>query len=569
MLGIVFLIVAQVGTQPGELLTLPDAPSACSCHYDPQPGEVVEPGQTFAATPMALAAKDPIFQAAFAVARDDRPALTQLCVRCHAPRGWLGGRGTADLQALTEADLDTGVGCDVCHRQVVESPPVVGNARITLSPSTDKRSRRGGQPFGGHGVVQTEDIGSSEACAVCHSLFNPTEDAHDPIGRNLGFPYYEQRTYEEWVASVYPARGEGCIDCHMDTVRGRATDGGPVHADLRRHDILGANDFVAKAVQILEPTAGLAGLLPNLERRTEAHLREAVELTWLEVPDGAVAGQPVEVAVRLENKTGHKLPTGYPEGRRVYLEVAVGAVGIEPAVTIGVWDPAVGDLVADPQLVKYETVHGRVEGGESEVTHHLLLMNQVRVDTRIPPEGFMPPFEDMVPAGRDFGAVAPYRHFDEPRFSVDVPDLPAGTEVQIRVRAMFQVAHGEAMTFLIRETRGRAEGEALARVWNQLDKAPPREMGRVEHTLRIRERPAATDAGVVAPDSGAGGMQPTPGPSGGGCRGTREPGPVGLLALLLLAGLRLRNVGDPSKANAGRSWRGQPAHDSPSRKRPS
>lgn len=489
----------ETGTQPGDLRDLPDSPEACSCHFDPQPGVVVEPGQTHATTAMALAARDPLFRAAFVVAKRDRPNLTQLCIRCHSPRAWLGGRGEGTLADLVQEDL-SGINCDVCHRMTLEDPPLIGSAQLSISPSTAKRSARGGAPFSGHGVQRSNDLLSSEACGVCHSLFNPVEEAHDHLGRGLGFPYYEQRTYEEWVSSAFPARNQGCIDCHMQQVRGRAVDNGPVHEDLWTHDIVGANDFVAPAVHILEPTLGLGGLLASAERRIDAFVRTACSLELLAPAATTVApGDSIEVKVRITNKTGHKLPTGYPEGRRVYLELAlIRPDRAGPNVVVGVWDPETGDLVPDAQLVAYETVHGRVEGnGPGEPTHHLLLMNQVLVDTRIPPEGFMPPFEDMRPVGRDFGPVAPYRHFDEPTFMVTIPDFDGAVQtVTLRVRAMYQVAHAGSTDFLIRETAGTPEGADLERVWRALDRAPPREMARAEVELVVTARSAPLDAGA-------------------------------------------------------------------------
>ena len=480
--GLTLAQLPPTGTQPGDLRDLPDTPAACSCHYNPQPGVVVEPGQTHNATTMALAARDPLFQAAFVIARQDRPQLSPLCIRCHAPRGWLGGRGQSDLQALAEDDLH-GISCDVCHRMALETPPLIGDAQLTLTQSTAKRSRRGSSPFGGHAIQRTDDLLQSESCGVCHSLFNPTEEAHDHLGRGLGINYYEQRTYEEWIGSVYPSQDRGCVSCHMRQTQGQAADNGPIYDDLWVHDIVGGNTIVAEALSIMEPELSIAGLVPSLKRRVEQSLQDAVELEVLSSPLEAIeAGKSFQLQVRITNKTGHKLPTGYPEGRRVYLEVSFLQPGQpDPEVVIGAWDPTTGDLISHPQLVTYETIHGRVEGGISRPTRHLLLMNQVILDTRIPPEGFIPPFEDMHPVGRDFGLAPPYRHFDEPSFELIAPNTQTpSTPITIRVRAMYQVAYGASVDFLLDETVGTSEGSALARAWDIVDKAPPQEMARVD-----------------------------------------------------------------------------------------
>ncbi len=545
MLPVFVLLAGQAipgGTQPGALRPPVDPSSACSnCHYDYVPGAVYEPGQSYAATAMALSARDPFFRAAYVIAERDRPQLASLCVRCHVPAGWLAGRTT--MSQVVERDLD-GVGCDVCHRQIVEDPPLIGDARVTLAANSAKRSARGTRT-GAHGTVRTDDVRSSEACGACHSLFNPIESFHDSEGRNLGFNYYEQRTYEEWVSSVFPGQGEGCVECHMSRVRGASALNGTPQDDLHVHDMVGGNDILARAVSVLEPGLGIGGLVPSLQRTVEANLAAAVDLEAVESgPLGAVSAEPFELAVRLTNRTGHKLPTGYPEGRRVYLEVGWVTPGQDDAeVVIGQWDADTGDLIEHPQLVKYETIHGRVENGApTGPTQHLLLMNQILVDTRIPPEGFVPVFEDMIPVGRDFGAVAPYRHYDEPRFTLTAPESGRGfMRAVVRVRAMYQVQHGRAVDFLIENTRGTPEGEALSRAWRAVQKAPPKEMARVEIEVMVAPPPPPPpmDAGVA--DAGAP-ERPVTGPADGGCAGTGAQSGLAVLAwlVMLLSGLGRR-----------------------------
>lgn len=562
------------GTPPGGLRVPLDAPASCSCHFDYQQGTVIEPGQSYIATPMALSARDPFFRAAFVVARRDRPELSALCVRCHAPTAWLSGRANGDLDLLEDEDLQ-GVGCDVCHRMVVEDPPLIGDARMTFAQSSAKRSRRGSPPFGGHAVTRTEDLVRSEACGVCHSLFNPLEVAHDHQGRPLGFAYYEQRTYEEWISSIYPGEARGCVDCHMTRASGPSTDGGRVHADLWVHDMVGGNAVLARAVHALDPTLGLSGLLPALDRMVEESLRRAADLEiWTTGPLELAAGEPFEVRVRITNRTGHKLPTGYPEGRRVYLEVSFVMAGSDaPSVVIGAWDPERGDLVDHPQLVKYETLHGRVEGsGPGRRIQSLLLMNQVLVDTRIPPEGFVPVFEDMVPTpptfgGRDYGAAAPYRHFDEPTFTLEAPALAGGTSrsMTIRVRAMYQALHAEAVDYLIEETRGTPEGAAVREAWERVDRAPPQEMARAELEVRVLPpRESSQDAGVgerADARTSSGDQRGPPrmaAPLEGGCRAAgaaMEGASLVLIALAGVAGLGRRRRFAPSPLGAGAELR--------------
>ena len=503
------------GTQPNEL-SLPTEPSSsCSCHDSFTADAFSEPGQSYRATIMALSGRDPLFRAAFEVARKDRPALTDLCLRCHTPSAWLQGRSEGDLDELTPEDLQ-GVTCDVCHRMVATDPPLVGSGQITLSQSTSKRSRRGNPPFSGHGVTQDDYTASSQMCATCHSLFNPAEQAHDSAGRDLGFVYYEQRTFEEWRDSDFAARGQGCIGCHMKVTRGAAVLGGEVYDDLPVHNFVGGNDFGPRAVRVVNPQLNIALELGQLSRWVEENLAAAAELTVRSAPADVTSGAPFDLEVRLTNKTGHKLPTGYPEGRRVYLEVSIDLEGRAPSVLSGAWDPSTGTLVPDPQLRTYETAHGRVENGRSERVRSLLLMNQIISDTRIPPEGFRPQHPDMIPAGRDYGAMPPYRHYDDHRYTFTGPDVAISTPGILKIRAMHQTTDGEVVNFLVNAAAGTEAATQLANAWEQLGRAPPKEMVAVSVPIVVHpQQMVATDAGIVDTDGGTSDGQ-------SGCRCVKE-----------------------------------------------
>jgi hypothetical protein len=114
-------LLRMPGSQPGQV-TL-EAPTRClNCHdqYDP----VVDPGFHWQGSMMSQAMRDPFFWAALTVAAQDsiwalgRPNATDLCLRCHSPSGWLGGRSDpTNGSMMTGADFD-GVSCDGCHRMV-------------------------------------------------------------------------------------------------------------------------------------------------------------------------------------------------------------------------------------------------------------------------------------------------------------------------------------------------------------------------------------------------------------------------------------------------------------------
>ena len=539
---VVFAQVELPGTQPNELRLPPEPSSTCSCHDGYDVGASVEPTESYRATAMALAGRDPIFRAAFEVARQDRPELTDLCLRCHTPMGWLNGRSEGDLAQLTPSDLES-VTCDICHR-MESNAPYIGSGQLKIALSTAKRSRRGAAPFGGHGVLQTSFVSTAEMCGACHSLFNPAEVAHDEAGNEFPFPYYEQRTYEEWKDSRFSRDNISCIDCHMKKVRGQAVQGGPVYDDLLVHSFVGGNVFAIDAVRILYPELALAREVTQVKAWVQESLQKAAELTTMTPLIDTTSGRSFPVQVRLTNKTGHKLPSGYPEGRRVYLEVRLELNGRAPQILSGAWDESTGTLIRDSQIRTYETEHGRYENGLSTRTRRLLLMNQVLLDTRLPPEGFAPSFPDMTPVGRDYGAAPPYRHWDDVSYAFTAPDVAAVTQGNLIVRAMYQETDGEVVQFLVGAAAGTEAADQLSDAWNRLGRAPPHEMASVSIPVTVRPGSGSSgDGGVPGPGDGSG----TPPPSSvnsGCCASTGEPGALlGPMLLVISWLIRLRRRG--------------------------
>src|SRR5262245_5211401 len=82
---------AQPGTQPGDLTAPVLSYMGCTfCHSDFD--EAQEPFERWSGSMMANSMRDPVFQAALTIANQDLKDTGTLCIRCHAPAGWLGGR---------------------------------------------------------------------------------------------------------------------------------------------------------------------------------------------------------------------------------------------------------------------------------------------------------------------------------------------------------------------------------------------------------------------------------------------------------------------------------------------
>ena len=240
-------------------------------------------------------------------------------------------------------------------------------------------------PPAAHNAQQSDFHRSPELCGTCHDVSNPvTGDlAHNngaqvdlnynggmdsPLADKVAFKYrpYQygvvERTYSEHKASKlgttrvsdYPnlpadlqagaikrayeaataARPDGdymdgtaryftCQTCHMPPVKGRGAGIGgrfaaPIRNDLPKHDLTGGNYWMPEAMQWLDARGRLKfGGLTTAEitamnagaGRARSNLEAAASLS--------VTGNTVKVV----NLTSHKLISGYPEGRRMWLNI--------------------------------------------------------------------------------------------------------------------------------------------------------------------------------------------------------------------------------------------------------
>ncbi|MSR63631.1 MAG: hypothetical protein EXS08_14435, partial [Planctomycetes bacterium] len=367
----------QPGTQPGGLSVPIFSHGGCTfCHgfFD----ERQEPYERWSGGMMANAMRDPVFHAALTIANQDLGDAGALCLRCHTPGGFLAGRTTpADGSALNEVDYQ-GVNCHFCHRLVdplaaAENPSVDTAILAGLAaPPADAHGgqfvvdpndrRRGpfnlGVTFFYHQWLESPFHRESLLCATCHEVSNPafvrvggaTPSASDSYALDtLGaqhpthaktdeFPL--ERTFTEWSLSDFAAGPiemggrfggdatavSSCQDCHMPTTSGTACAlelGNQNRPDVPQHDFSGANSWVPLAIYSLDgslalyPESHMNGqplfVFQDAIARNAAMLRAASDLALTRAGNDLVA--------RITNQSGHKLPSGYAEGRRMWLNV--------------------------------------------------------------------------------------------------------------------------------------------------------------------------------------------------------------------------------------------------------
>jgi PKD repeat protein len=177
--------------------------------------------------------------------------------------------------------------------------------------------------------------------------------------------------------------------------------------------------------------------------------------------------------VHIINETGHKLPSGYPEGRRMWINVqaidATGAVIYES----GAYDAATGILTHDADAKIYEIKPGispdvaPVLGLPAGVSFHFVLNNMVYSDNRIPPRGFTNAAFAQIQS-----PVVGYSYADGQYWDDTVYALPAET-ARVTVTLNYQTTSKEYIEFLRDENVTNDAGQVLYDLWNANGKSAP------------------------------------------------------------------------------------------------
>jgi hypothetical protein len=311
-----------------------------------------------------------------------------------------------------------------------------------------------------------------------------------------------------------------CQSCHMRPVTGEGANkrGVPVRTDLPLHDMTGGNYWMPAAIQYLDgPAHGTALDDGALRAKEQLELAATLSIT----NNGG--------SVKIVNHTGHKLISGYPEGRRMWLNVKWydvaglllgedGAYGPNPAggpdvqieslldlqgsntkifeAHMGMtqeWAQQLIDLGYDSLMpLGFNRMTGEVDytladlagqgPGTAHETFHFVLNNAVIVDNRIPPYGMsydIARARNALPVPGDQygnpGTGGVYEYYDE------VPlNQPAGAE-SATISLMYQPTSWEYIQFLyLANNRSNAfladEGVNMLDAWLNTGMAAPHVM---------------------------------------------------------------------------------------------
>ncbi len=374
-------------------------------------------------------------------------------------------------------------------------------------------------------------------CATCHDVSNPVlanlgADPAQPLPTELVSAHsyaHVERTFSEFMLSDFGqpggASGRGaydpsvfatshtgnaiatCQDCHLPDVVGVACNkqGVPLRptesvehpkSGLPLHDMTGGNIWVPAVVASAIPGSpnydsfnddllnqGAATLTLDLGlglgpdpgallagvQRAEANLQRAARLT-----DLAYSPATGHLILKVVNDTGHKLLSGFPEGRRMFLNVRAYSGG-SLIWEVNPYDDSVGTLKgldshyspSSPALgskesydddVVWEMHPSSTLTGESE-TFHFALADGRGKDNRIPPEGFriaeaagrlVEPTEEGHVNNDLFTAAEYAGGYDQ----VEMEIAPGADDVEVTL--YYQVTSREYVEFLRDEINGTA-----------------------------------------------------------------------------------------------------------------
>ncbi len=318
-------------------------------------------------------------------------------------------------------------------------------------------------------------------CGTCHDVSNPAykkaggayvlgalDQQHETLDKHDMFPI--ERTFSEWQTSEFARREidmggrfdtrspkvSTCQDCHMPQINGTSCTGGDPRQDIGQHNFNGVNSWVLKVIGSLDYNNDGTPDFPESETRlsnpiiTDALKRTVIILQ--EASDMLLSVQGDKLNVRIINNSGHRLPTGYPEGRRMWINVQFYDVDDQLVQEYGEYDFVNGNLVEGYPDFEYDTKVYEAQLGVTDdvanaagitvhhapgtnITHsfHFVLNNAYIKDTRIPPRGFSHAAAGQVQAAPVDYAYADGQYWDDTQFQIPTPMGPPLSHAVVRL----------------------------------------------------------------------------------------------------------------------------------------
>ena len=355
----------------------------------------------------------------------------------------------------------------------------------------------------------------ADICGNCHNVSNPILNLVDEAGVDTGISFPIERTFKEWQQSDFAPGGtseQTCQACHMPDA-----DGDPLYAcaqqsnnragELAVHQFAGGNTWIPEVLKGDYPSLNRSSEFDATIAWAEDMLQNQSATVSLESLTGSRNGGGVTAAIRITNKTGHKLPTGYSEGRRMWLQLVARDGNDDVVFESAAYDSATGELTHDPQAKIYRVEQGiwnrngndtcdAVDESDNPI-FHFALNNCIVIDNRIPPLGFTGAADpETQPVDYSYPETSPGSgilvNYDITSYEIPVPE-DAPDPITVEANLFFQVASKEYVEFLRDQavdnafpddciprnggTPSMSRGEILYDMWTRYDRSPPVDMG--------------------------------------------------------------------------------------------
>ena len=383
----------------------------------------------WSSTMMANSTKDPFWRAKVKTEINKNPHLEEVlndkCTKCHAPManteakfsghtvkvfddGFLNSHNTYHDAALN------GVSCTACHQ-------IKDNGKLgTLEGMSGNYEIDGSRTIYGqysdvfpnpminnvdYTIQHGAHMDQSKMCASCHNLKTPYVDEEgNLLSTTPESEFPEQMPYSEWEHSNYKDT-KSCQACHMKKVDGVRISTRPPWLDTQRdgfaqHMFVGGNKLL---LDILDKNKAALDVASNNFSTTIAKSDEMLKgAASIELLNHSLQDGTLEVTLRINSTTGHKLPTSFPS-RRAFIHLKVtdqsgntvfesgkvnnngSIVGVDADSDRSSYEPHY-DLITSPDQVQiYESI---MQNNLGEVTYTLLRGMNYLKDNRILPAGF-------------------------------------------------------------------------------------------------------------------------------------------------------------------------------------
>ena len=252
----------------------------------------------------------------------------------------------------------------------------------------------------------------------------------------------------------------------------------PVRTDLPLHDMTGGSTWLPSLLPITHPGKVNPDALNKGILRAQYMLQNAAEMAASQVNGN--------LKVTVTNNTGHKLPTGYPEGRRIWINVKFFDKAMNVIKESGAYESATGVLSHDGEAKIYEiepaidSIVSGITGLPQGKSFHFVLNSTIAKDNRIPPRGF-----NNAAFAEFGGSPVAYSYVDGQYWDDTLYAIPAGA-VSAQVTLYYQSTSKEFVEFLKNEnTTDPSVGLAMYNLWNNNGKCPPEMMEQVQVQLTV------------------------------------------------------------------------------------